>query len=270
MATQTLNILNERLAHVMPKLSAQEFANLTVSLRENGCLSPIIIWDNTIIDGHSRYKICREYNIPFTTKEISFNNDAEAIAWIVEFHISRRNLSRFQRCELVLRYEPEIKVAVARRKSLTISQIRKTGIRPEGANKDTLSILADMADVSRSILAEARKILEVGDEETKRRLRAGEISINYAYNSLNLKLSTPESIMESIPDHEPAALTAEDAEDTAALTAKLLSINKTVTAANENVKRLIELVEAGDAAPNVILQELRMLNGLLEERIGLR
>lgn len=257
MTTQNLNVLNvlnnERFAHVMPELSAQEFENLTVSIRENGCLSPIIIWDNTIIDGHSRYKICREYNIPFTTKEISFNNDAEAIAWIVEFHVARRNLSRFQRCELVLRYEAEIKVNVEKRRRAAISQYQKTGVKAGRANKNTLGILADMADVSSRTLATARKILEIGDEETKRRLRAGEISIYYAYMVLTAH------VHDSARDAEDAK--ARDAEDTESVTAIPADDPKSVLISdiNVSVKRLIELVEAGDATTNTILKELKSL-----------
>lgn len=249
----TQNILNERFAHVMPELSAQEFENLTVSIRENGCLSPITIWDNTIIDGHSRYKICRKYNIPFTTKEISFNNDAEAIAWIVEFHVARRNLSRFQRCELVLRYEAEIKVNVEKRRRAAISQYQKTGIKAGRANKNTLSILADMADVSRRTLARAKRILEIGDEETKRRLRAGEISIYYAY--MNLMAHNLDSVraVENMEDI--------DAENTESVTAVPTDDPKSVLISdiNVSVKRLIELVEAGDATTNTILKELKSL-----------
>ena len=257
MTTQNLNVLNvlnnERFAHVMPELSAQEFENLTVSIRENGCLSPIIIWDNTIIDGHSRYKICREYNIPFTTKEISFNNDAEAIAWIVEFHVARRNLSRFQRCELVLRYEAEIKVNVEKRRRAAISQYQKTGVKAGRANKNTLGILADMADVSSRTLATARKILEIGDEETKRRLRAGEISIYYAYMVLTAH------VHDSARDAEDAK--ARDAEDTESVTAIPADDPKSVLISdiNVSVKRLIELVEAGDATTNTILKDLKSL-----------
>ena len=249
----TQNILNERFAHVMPELSAQEFANLTVSIRENGCLSPITIWDNTIIDGHSRYKICRKYNIPFTTKEISFNNDAEAIAWIVEFHVARRNLSRFQRCELVLRYEAEIKVNVEKRRRAAISQYQKTGIKAGRANKDTLSILADMADVSRRTLARAKRILEIGDEETKRRLRAGEISIYYAY--MNLMAHNLDSVR-AVENTEDI-----DAENTESVTAVPADDPKSVLISdiNVSVKRLIELVEAGDATTNTILKELKSL-----------
>ena len=74
--------------------------------------------------------------------------------------------------------------------------------------------------------------------------------------------------MEVMSDHEHT-FSADMKSDTE-LKAELLSINGTVIAANENVKRLIELVEAGDAAPNMILQELKVLNGLLEDKIGKR
>ena len=265
MNNPTLPILKERFADVLPAPSSHEVSLLTENIRENGCLLPILIWNDTIIDGHVRYHICCEYGIPFKTEAIDFNSDAEAIVWIVKNQIGRRNVTTFQRCELVLRYEPEVKAYVESRRRAAISEYRRTGVKGEGQCKRTAEILADLAGVGRSTMNQVKKILLSGDEETKRRLRAGEISIVYAYRTLVGKLPTPES-MKSKSDHD--ITNSASSPDTAVLTAKLLSINETVTAANENVKRLIELVEAGDAAPNVILQELRMLNGLLEEKIG--
>lgn len=50
--------------------------------------------------------------------------------------------------------------------------------------KKTRDILADMAGVSHTTLRQAKTILDIGDEETMRRVRKGEISIFFAYSSL--------------------------------------------------------------------------------------
>lgn len=258
--------LKERFAEVLPAPSSHEVSLLTENIRQNGCLLPILVWNDTIIDGHVRYHICCEYGIPFKTEAIDFNSDAEAIVWIVKNQIGRRNVTTFQRCELAFKYEPEIMADVENCRRAAISEHRRTGVKGEGQCKRTAEILADLAGVGRSTMNQVKKILLSGDEETKRRLRAGEISIVHAYRTLVGKLPTPES-MNSKSDHDTPDSASSPNVDTE-LKAKLLSINETVNAANENVKRLIELVEAGDATPNVILQELRMLNGLLEEKIG--
>ena len=110
-----------------------------------------------------------------------------------------------------------------------------------------------MAGVAKDTLYRVKKILKIGDEETKRRLRAGEISISYAYYSLIAKTESAESIdtvaspVPSNGDSNDSECSNGDSNDT-----KLLLINK-------NVKRLIEMVETGDAAPNVIIQELKTL-----------
>ena len=120
---KTLKILMTPFDGVKPKLSAREFANLTENVRQNGVLTPILVYQDKIIDGHNRYRICKEYNIPFEIKEVNFSSDSEAIVWIIKEQVSKRNLTPFQRCEMVLRYEPEIKAELEKRRKAAISSL---------------------------------------------------------------------------------------------------------------------------------------------------
>lgn len=90
-------------------LSDEEYKNLERSLLENGfdtsIYSPIVIWNNIIIDGHNRYEICKKHNIEFQIKEVSFENEEEAKIWIIDNQLSRRNLDDWKKYILIKRKE---------------------------------------------------------------------------------------------------------------------------------------------------------------------
>lgn len=96
--------INPEFKSLIPALSQEEYAGLEKSIIENGFnadLGKIIVWNDTIVDGHNRYNICQYYNIPFETvnKEFADNNDAKI--WIINNQFNRRNLSNYSRGELV-------------------------------------------------------------------------------------------------------------------------------------------------------------------------
>lgn len=93
----------------LPMLDKETYNELEKSICKNGILSPILVWNGTIVDGHNRYKICKAHrikNIP--TKEMTFFDKEEAILWILTNQLGRRNLTDFQRNKVALKYEEMI------------------------------------------------------------------------------------------------------------------------------------------------------------------
>lgn len=101
--------ISEVLEHVMPPLQEMELDLLTDSLLSEGCRDPLVVWNGIIVDGHNRYRICREYQIPFIYEERDFDDEAAAKRWIIDNQLGRRNLPDFVKCELVLPIEDELK-----------------------------------------------------------------------------------------------------------------------------------------------------------------
>lgn len=66
-----------------PPLTEDELAQLEENILDEGLvLMPLIVWNNTIVDGHNRYKISQAYpSITFHTHEKHFNNRASSISW---------------------------------------------------------------------------------------------------------------------------------------------------------------------------------------------
>jgi len=93
-----------------PPLTKEEFAQLEENIVAEGIvLTPIIIWNRIIVDGHNRWKILsRHTDIDYRTHDKQFNNRYEAISWICKNQLGRRNLTPHQKKYLIgQRYDAE-------------------------------------------------------------------------------------------------------------------------------------------------------------------
>lgn len=94
----------------IPPLTEDEYQQLAENIISEGVvLMPLIVWNGTIVDGHNRYKIVQEHpEIIFTVHEKDFDNRYEALVWICNNQLGRRNLTPVQKKMLVGdRYEAE-------------------------------------------------------------------------------------------------------------------------------------------------------------------
>ena len=93
---------------LLPELSSAELAQLEANILQDGCRDPIVIWNNTIVDGHHRYDICRRHRIAFKVETVQFQCREEAIRWICLNQMGRRNVSpELLRYQIGKRYNVE-------------------------------------------------------------------------------------------------------------------------------------------------------------------
>ena len=87
----------------IPPLTDDEFKQLEENiLKEGKLISPLIVWNNTLVDGHNRYAILQKHpEIYFSTMPLRFENREEAIAWICRNQLGRRNLTPEQKKFLI-------------------------------------------------------------------------------------------------------------------------------------------------------------------------
>jgi hypothetical protein len=78
---------------LIPPLAPEEYAQLEANILRDGCLHPIVTWEETIIDGHNRYAICKKNDLPFKIITMEFQNRDEAMDWMDTNQLGRRNLS---------------------------------------------------------------------------------------------------------------------------------------------------------------------------------
>jgi len=92
--------IDDDFKELITPLSNNEIIKLITSITECGCLEPIKTWNNIIVDGHNRYLICQEYNIPFKVKEMDFATKEQALIWAANNQLARRNLTTYNRALL--------------------------------------------------------------------------------------------------------------------------------------------------------------------------
>lgn len=202
--------IDEELQQVMPKLSDEEYAELENSLLQDGFKgSPIIIWQDIIIDGHNRYEICKKHNIPYEVKELEFSGKEDAIQWMIRAQLGRRNLSPLQRIKLVEKYRPIYEKQARENKSSnggdkkSESEKSTTPIKPK-EKIDVRAKLASDAGVSTNTYSKGKKILDSNNTELIRQVEKGEKSINKAFNEIK------EAEKADVPDTDTNNATTEN------------------------------------------------------------
>ena len=169
---------------LIPPLNEEELKLLEASLVADGCESPLIVWNGVIVDGHNRYAICRKHEIPFAIQEKNFSSRDDAMLWMLRNQLGRRNLNSYQRVELVLKFEPLVKNA-AEQRMMAGKAANPVPTLAQGQTKGkTRDHLSEAAGVSHGTFAKAKKLVQSADEETKRELRAGKVTVNRAYTEL--------------------------------------------------------------------------------------
>lgn len=108
-----LKIDPEFSAQILP-LSFEELQQLEMNMIRDGKLTdPIIVWNKTILDGHNRYNLLKKHSfIEYEIKEMEFSSRQEALIWICNHQLGRRNLTPERRKYLIgKRYETEKQVS---------------------------------------------------------------------------------------------------------------------------------------------------------------
>ena len=83
----------------IPPLTDDEFKQLEENiLKEGKLISPLIVWGNTLVDGHNRYAILQKHpEIYFSTMPLPFESREEVLAWICKNQLGRRATSHRSR-----------------------------------------------------------------------------------------------------------------------------------------------------------------------------
>lgn len=170
--------IDEELRQLIPPLLDDEFKQLKENIIKDGCMDAIVTWNDVIVDGHNRYKICMENNIPFKTVNKQFKDRDEAIVWMLQNQLGRRNLNDFQRNEIALRFQNIIAAQMKEKQKEGQSkfcgnQYKKVESRPTGPNTNQRKEMAKIAGTSEGSVQRTKLILEKGTSEQIERARKG-------------------------------------------------------------------------------------------------
>ena len=182
-------IVDDEFKNLIPPLSEEEFNQLEENILRDGIRDPLVIWNGILIDGHNRYYIAQKHNLPFETKELSFEDRAAAGEWIIQNQFGRRNISTFDRICLALKLKP---VIAAQAKQNQLTTLKQNNLpfdqkKSNGVPVDTLKEIAKLAGVGKETVRKVEKILDISHsvqlDDIINGLRKGDISISLAYES---------------------------------------------------------------------------------------
>lgn len=196
---------------LIPPLTYEEKKMLEESILSEGCRDAIVVWNDTIIDGHNRYEICTKHGIPFETVSREFENRNDVIEWIIKNQFGRRNLPLHERARLALRLKPVIaekaksnKQEAANKMNLIVGNNVSTEICENVLPIDTQKEIAKAAGVSHDTIAKVEKIEESAPTPVVQASRKGDISVNAAYQVTKMMQEEQEEIANRIQSGENA------------------------------------------------------------------
>lgn len=149
-------IILDELKDLIPPLLESEFLSLKDNLQKHGCKDPLKIWQTTnpvinregdtdqaiyiLIDGHNRFQLCNELQIPFNIQIDNFESLKEVRDFMIDFQLSRRNITPQQASYLRgIRYNTEKKEVSDNLKSTQNDTILPNGQNVHLANSDSIS-----------------------------------------------------------------------------------------------------------------------------------
>jgi hypothetical protein len=205
-------VVNEDLKAYIDPLTPDEHESLERSLLTEGCRDALVLWGDTLVDGHNRYGICRKHDIPFkTVQNERFQSMDDVHLWMIEQHLGRRSVSDFQRGVLALRKR---EILAARREAEEPAKADENDLPFDATGSEPARPKAprpNPADSRKEIAREARiSANQVGMIEKIRKEAAPEVVA--AVKSGTLSISAGAAVASLPEDEQRAAATAGDQE----------------------------------------------------------
>ena len=182
----------------IPPLTDDEFKQLEENiLKEGKLISPLIVWGNTLVDGHNRYAILQKHpEIYFSTMPLPFESREEVLAWICKNQLGRRNLTPEQKKFLIgKQYSVEHRKPGGNGNNQHTAAAKKTApeelcqintIPPTSAEASIRKQIAERNNVSESYVARSEKfmrgveIMEQMMPGTKEKILSGQFKVRDA------------------------------------------------------------------------------------------
>lgn len=191
--------IDPELRGLLPPLTDEEYKQLETNIVENGFDKnfPIIEWNGFVVDGHNRYKICKDNNITdYVVGTLAYKTKEEVMEWMLDVQLGRRNLSPIQRIAIAEKYrsiyekdaqkrleEGRIKGGQVKSNSSTQNFVESTTSVNRSEN-ETNAKLAKIANVNRETYRQAKRVLDSDNEDLKQRVLSGETAISTGYKEL--------------------------------------------------------------------------------------
>ena len=157
------------------------YEGLKEDIRHRGILDKLIGWAEwgILLDGHTRCKIHEELGLetPLPIQWLSFPNQEEARAWMIQHQVFRRNLNTFCNVEAILNLHTFYTTKAKERTQAGKKDLTQTF----GEGGEVNKILGRMVKTSGETVRKVKIIKEKALQEDIEALRKDEVSIHSVY-----------------------------------------------------------------------------------------
>lgn len=190
--------IDKEFQSLIPPLTAEEYAGLEESILSEGCRDALVVWGDTLIDGHNRYEICTKHNIPFKTVTKNFASREDVKLWMIGNQLARRNINNYARTTLEclsdeiqanrkknqgMRTDLFVKSQKSQVEHETVNTAKEVAHRANVGEQTASRVMTINKRIDAAI-ANNDTVAGQNPEELKRQLMNGEISINQAYTEV--------------------------------------------------------------------------------------
>jgi ParB-like chromosome segregation protein Spo0J len=233
------------LSKAFPPMSEEEFQILKDSIENIGVQTPIVIFEDKVIDGWHRYTAAMEVGLP--CPEVDLADDVDPRDFVLANNKARRHLTKSQ---LALSYSKVYQWNPSSKKS------RGEPGSPHKTNQE----LAEMVGTSARTIQQAKTVLSKGDKAVVEAVETGKISVKRGSQIAKLPKEQQESAITAPPEPKPSILDGNEPSDDE-LKANEMSMQA-------DLQAVADFLDADDKMA-VIWEEnkkLRFLNSQLEVR----
>jgi len=174
--------INQEYEKLVTPLPEEDYDSLKKSIKDQGLWMPIVTnKEGVILDGHHRFKICKELGIQPRATIKEFDTKTDEIIFVGECNLKRRQLTSLQRIEIVRKLESHY-AEKAKSNQGTRTDLNIVEIFPQGKTRDKLG---EKANVSGRTYEKGTIVLGKASEDDIRKINSGEKTISKVYRELN-------------------------------------------------------------------------------------
>jgi ParB family chromosome partitioning protein len=153
-------------AEIFPMMSQEALSELTADIRVHGLISPLVVYEEKILDGRNRYLACQQIGVEPCCE--MFQGD-DPLGFVVSMNLKRRHLTREQRNEVIrnLRIQGMTLQKIAEVVGVNIATAQRATVHdPTFAFAKVPSVMGVDGKVRPTHYTSRRPVLGEGDEDT--------------------------------------------------------------------------------------------------------
>lgn len=157
-------------AELFPLTAGAEFETLVKDIREHGQREPIVLHDETILDGRNRYRACLEADV--VPRFIDWDGQGSVESFIISKNLHRLHLTTSQRS-----------MVAGRLANLDVGRPKEYSANLQNISQDSeisQEQAAELLNVSLRSVSSAKVVIDSGDDDLIRAVDTGGMSLGKA------------------------------------------------------------------------------------------